>query len=141
MEGQILTGRWFRCDRTLAQSPVSSFDQGEVIWCDRTLKLKSDRTLGASVRSTPVRFQRAVFTTGHVRSVLTGRCSAFGHHLTARFWGELTGASGHPVEAHNGLFLMRVYKYFLYSLEGLLLLIPTAEKHPWSAKKSKVLDI
>ena len=32
MEGQMLTGHWFRCDRTLAQSPVSTFDQGEVVW-------------------------------------------------------------------------------------------------------------
>ena len=32
MDGQMLTEGWFRCDRTLAQSPVSSFDQGEVVW-------------------------------------------------------------------------------------------------------------
>ena len=38
MEGQILTGHWLRCDRTLAQSPVSSFDQGEIVWCDQTLR-------------------------------------------------------------------------------------------------------
>ena len=38
MENQILTGRWLRVDRTLAQSPVSSFDQGEIVWCDRTLR-------------------------------------------------------------------------------------------------------
>ena len=38
MEGQILTGRWLQCDRTLAQSPVSSFDQGEIVWCDWTLR-------------------------------------------------------------------------------------------------------
>ena len=25
-------------DQTLAQSPVSSFDQGEIVWCDRTLR-------------------------------------------------------------------------------------------------------
>ena len=25
-------------DRTLAQSPVNLFDQGEVVWCDRTLR-------------------------------------------------------------------------------------------------------
>ena len=25
-------------DRTLAQSPVSSFDQGDIVWCDRTLR-------------------------------------------------------------------------------------------------------
>ena len=34
----MLTGRWFRCDWTLAQSPVSSFDQGDFIWCDQMLK-------------------------------------------------------------------------------------------------------
>ena len=34
----MLTERWFRCDRTLAQSSVSSFDQGDFIWCDRTLR-------------------------------------------------------------------------------------------------------
>ena len=28
----MLTGRWVQCDRTLAQSSISSFDQGEVIW-------------------------------------------------------------------------------------------------------------
>ena len=38
MECQILTGHWFRCDRTLAQSSVSSFDQGEIFWHDRTLR-------------------------------------------------------------------------------------------------------
>ena len=34
----MLTGRWFRSDQTLAQGPVSSFDQGDFIWCDRTLR-------------------------------------------------------------------------------------------------------
>ena len=38
MEDQILIGRWLRFDRTLAQSPVSSFDQGEVVWYNRTLR-------------------------------------------------------------------------------------------------------
>ena len=41
----------------------------------------------------------------------------------------MTGAFGHPAEAHNGLFFSRVYKYFLHSCVGVLLLIPTAEKH------------
>ena len=27
-----------QCDRTLAQSPVSSFDQGDFVWCDQTLR-------------------------------------------------------------------------------------------------------
>ena len=73
MEGQILTRRWVRCDRTLAQGPVSSFDRVEQVWCDRTLEGHCDRTLRASVRSTPVRFQREKITTGRVWSVLTGR--------------------------------------------------------------------
>ena len=34
----MLTGRWFRYDRTLTQSLVSSFDQGEFVWCDQTLR-------------------------------------------------------------------------------------------------------
>ena len=92
----MLTGRWFRCDRTLARSPVSSFDQGEVIWCGRTLD--------ASIRSTPVRFQRGKIMTRRARLVLTGRCLVSGHNLNTGFWVELTRASGHPVEAHNGSF-------------------------------------
>ena len=36
--GQILIGRWLRGDRTLAQSLISSFDQGEIVWCDQTLR-------------------------------------------------------------------------------------------------------
>ena len=49
----------------------------------------------------------------------------------------MTGASGHPTEAHNGSFFNRVYKYFLHSCEGVLLLIPTAEKHHWECKEEK----
>ena len=41
----------------------------------------------------------------------------------------MTGASGHPAEAHNSSFFNQGYKYFLHSCEGALLLIPTAEKH------------
>ena len=89
----MLIRRWFRCDRTLAQSPVSSFDQGEVVWLRLDAEEKSDRTLGAGVRSTPVRFQRAVFVTGRIRSVLTGRRSESGPNLMALWQGKLTGAS------------------------------------------------
>ena len=28
----MLIERGFQCDRTLAQSPIRSFDQGEVVW-------------------------------------------------------------------------------------------------------------
>ena len=42
---------------------------------------------------------------------------------------NMTGASGHPVEAHNGSFFSHAYKYFLHSYVGVLSLIPTAEKH------------
>ena len=34
----MLTGRWFWSDWTLAQSPVSSFEQGEIVWRDQTLR-------------------------------------------------------------------------------------------------------
>ena len=34
----MLTERWFRSDRTLVQSPISSFDQGEIVWRDRMLR-------------------------------------------------------------------------------------------------------
>ena len=34
----MLIRRWFQSDRTLAQSLVSSFDQGDFVWCDRTLR-------------------------------------------------------------------------------------------------------
>ena len=40
----------------------------------------------------------------------------------------MTGAFGHPVEAHNGSFFSRCYKYNLRSCVEVLLLIPTAEK-------------
>ena len=72
----MLTGRWFRCDRTLAQSLVSSFDQGEVVWLRLDAEEKSDRTLGARVWSTPVRFQRGRILIERVRSVLIGRSAA-----------------------------------------------------------------
>ena len=59
-----------------------------------------------------------------------------GQLLTIGVWGVLTGASvnmigssDHPAEAHNGSFFSRCYKYNLCSCVGVLLLIPTAEKH------------
>ena len=128
MEGQTLTGRW-------PQGPVSSFDWGELVQFDRTLERSSDRTLRASVRSTPVRFQRWKIMTGLVRLVLTGRCPAFGHYFNTGVRGELTGESGHPTEAHNNSFFSRCYKYFLHSCVGVLLLIPTAEKHLWECQE------
>ena len=67
--------------------------------------------------------------TGHVRSVLTGRWPVSGHNLNTRVQGVLTGAFGHPEEAYNGSFFSWCYKYFLHSCVGVLLLIPTAEKH------------
>ena len=67
--------------------------------------------------------------TGHIRSVLIGRSLASGHNIITGGRGELTGASGHPAEAHNNSFFTQGYKYFLHSCVGVLLLIPTAEKH------------
>ena len=42
---------------------------------------------------------------------------------------NMTGASGHAAEAHNGSFFSHAYKYFLHSCVGVLLLVSTAEKH------------
>jgi hypothetical protein len=93
--------------------------------------------LRASVWSTPVRFQRG--------KISTGRWPASGHTLNTRVQGELTGVSGHPVEAHNGSFFSPCYKYFLHSCVGALLLISTAEKHPWECQEeqgpSEVIEI
>ena len=51
----MLTGCWFRCDRTLAQSLVSSFDQGDFVWCDRTLRgERSDAGCQRPIDSTKV---------------------------------------------------------------------------------------
>ena len=51
----MFTGRWFWCDRTLAQSPVSSFDQAEVVWWDQTLSEKRlDAGCQRSVNSSKV---------------------------------------------------------------------------------------
>ena len=60
---------------------------------------------------------------------MTGRCPASGHNLNTGVWGELTEASGHPAEAHNGSFFSHGYKYFLHSCVEVLLLIQTIEKH------------
>ena len=50
-------------------APIKRLSNSRVNNSDRTLH----RTLSARVRSTSVRFQRAVFVTGRVRLVLTGR--------------------------------------------------------------------
>jgi hypothetical protein len=57
----------------------------------------------------------------------------------------MTGASGHSAEAHNGSFFSRCYKYLIPSCEGVLLLIPTAEKHVCECQEeqgpSEVIEI
>ena len=68
----MLTGRWLRCDRTLAAGSGQFISSRDYVRCDRTLEWLSDWTLRGSVRSTPVRFQRRESTIGHVWSVLTG---------------------------------------------------------------------
>ena len=40
----MLTERWFRCHRMLAQTSVRSFDQADVVWWDRTLSEKRSDT-------------------------------------------------------------------------------------------------
>ena len=82
---------------------------------------------------------------GRVWSVPTRCWLAFGRTVNTRVRGELTGASGHPAEAHNGSFFSPCYKYFLHSCVGVLLLIPTAEKHLWECQEeqgpSEVIEI
>ena len=77
--------------------------------------------------------------TGHVRSVLTRRCPASGHIVNTGVRGVLTGASGHPVEAHNGSFFSPCYKYHLNSCVGYFCLFQQLRNTLESAKKSKVL--
>ena len=67
--------------------------------------------------------------TGRVRSVLIGCCPASGHTVNTGVRGVLTGAFGHPVESHNGLFFSQCYKCNLHSCVRVLLLISTAEKY------------
>jgi len=100
MEGQILTGRWLRCDRTLAagsgqfiwprrtslvwpdagrsmwpnaegQRPVNSSKGPDLRKCDRTRPVSGDRTLSIQ---RPVVYSKHPRSTGRVRSVLTGPC-------------------------------------------------------------------
>ena len=106
----MLTECWFRFDRTLAQSPFSSFDQGEIIWCDRMLRGERPNT-GCQCPVDSSKVPEREIVTGRVRSVLTERCPASDHNLKTGFRGELTGRpvnltkeSGHPAEAHNGSF-------------------------------------
>ena len=68
--------------------------------CDRTHPVSGDRTLPAS-----------------------------GQHLITGVWVELTGASGHPTEAHNSSFFRLSYKKKLHSCVESLLLISTAKTH------------
>ena len=76
---------------------------------------------------------------------MTGRWPASGHTLNTGVQGELTGASGHPAEAHNGSFFSRCYKYHLHSCVGALLLITTVEKHVGECQEaqgpSEVIEI
>ena len=98
------------------QRPVEYSKVPVRVKCDQTRPVSADQTLPAS-----------------------------GHHLNTGPRVELTGASGHPAEAHNGLFFSRCCKYFTPSCEGLLLLIPTAEKHTCECQEeqgpSEVIEI
>ena len=77
--------------------------------------------------------------TGHVQSVLIGRCLASDHNLNTGFWGELTGASGHPVEAHNGSFFSHVINTTFIRVWGYFCSFQQLRNTFESAKKSKVL--
>ena len=114
---RLLTGRCSASDRTLeVQRPV---DISKVL-----VRGKHDRTCPVSVDQT---------------------LPASGQLLTTGVRGVLTGTSGHPTEAHNGSFFSQCYKYNLRSCVGVLLLIPTAEKHLRECQKeqgsSEVIEI
>ena len=133
MEGQMLTRRWFWCDRTLAQSPVSSFDQGEFVWCDRTLRgERPDAGCQRSVDSSKVPERQNHDRTCPVTTLTLEVGVNWPEHPV-----NMIEAFGHPVDAHNGLFFDQGYKYFLHSCEGVLLLIPIAEKHLWECQEEQ----
>ena len=77
--------------------------------------------------------------TGRVRSVLTGRWPASGHTINTGFQGELTSASGHPVEAHNSSFLAHVINTTSIRVWGYFCSFQQLRNTFESAKKSKVL--
>ena len=81
----MLTGRWFWSDRTLAQSPVSSFDQGEIVWCDWTLR--GERPDDGCPR--PVDTSKVLERENRDRTL-----AASGHTVITGFRGVVTGASG-----------------------------------------------
>ena len=70
---------------------------------------------------------------------MTERWSASGHTINTRVWGVLTGASGHPVEAHNSSFFSPYYKYSLHSCVWDFCSFQQVRNTFESAKKSKVL--
>ena len=88
----MLIGRWFRCDRTLAQCPVSLFDQGDFVWCNRTLRdERSDAGCQLPVDSSKVSERENRDRTCPVSADQT--LSSVRSQLKHWVLGELTGAS------------------------------------------------
>ena len=67
--------------------------------------------------------------TRRVRSVLTGLWPASGHTVNTGVQGVLTGASGHPVEAHNGSFLAYVINTTSFRVWGYFCSFQQLRKH------------
>jgi hypothetical protein len=113
----LLTERFSASDRTLEVQRMVDISKVLVRGkLDWTRPISAERTLPASIQ-----------------------------HLTTRVQGVLTGAYGHPAEAHNSSFFSQCQKYNLCSCVGVLLLIPTAEKHVCECQEeqgpSEVIDI
>ena len=107
--------------------------------CDRARSVSTDRTLGVQ---RPVEYSKVPVREKYdrTRPVSGDRTlPASGQHLNTIVRVELTGASGHPAEAHNGSFFSRCYKYFSLRVRGYFCSFQQLRNTFVSAKKSKVL--
>ena len=98
----MLTERGFRCDRTLEQSPVSSFDRGDF------RLVRPDAEGQRPVNSSKVQERENRDQTRLVSADQT--LAASDHTVNTGVRGVLTGESGHPAETHNGSFFNPCYK-------------------------------
>ena len=98
-------------DRTLGvQRPVEYSKHPVREKCDRTCPVSADRTLGVQ---RPVEYNKVPVRDicDRTRPVSGDRTlPASDQHLNTSVRVELTGASGHPAEAHNGSFFRLPYK-------------------------------
>ena len=121
MEGQILTRRWLRVRSVHLTKVIASGLTG------RCEVMSPDAEGQRPIDSSKVLERENHDRTRPVSANQT--LAASGHTVNTGVWGILTGAFGHPVEAHDSSFFSRCYKYHLHSCVVVLLLIPTAGKH------------